>query len=100
MTWLLWGLSMVLTQFFSTLTSRARNTSSYAYHGICAGLNHGTWLVAQTFLINSIVSTTSIRAFLVALAFYTSVSTAASIAAHYVSITYFERGKRRIGAYS
>jgi hypothetical protein len=100
MEWFLWALSLVMTQFFGTLTSRARNTSSYAYHGVCAALNHGSWLVAQTFLVTVAVKNLhDPRQFVQALIFYTGVSTASSIFAHVVSINYFEKGKRRVGAY-
>lgn len=98
--WILWGLSLVLTQGFGTLTSRARNTPSYKFHGVCAGLNHCTWFIAQVFLVDAAVKHFGDwTEFLTAVTFYTAVSTSASIGAHYLSINYFEKGNRRIGVY-
>lgn len=100
MRWILWGISLVVTQFFGTLTSRARNTASYGYHGVVAGMNHCSWFVAAAYLADTAVrSFHDGSEFLTACVFYTAVSTAASIAAHVVSVKFLEKGNRRVGAY-
>jgi len=100
--WILWGVLLMLTNGMSTLVSRARNTPSYAYHGICSTLNHGTWFITNVLFIGvaiDIGALTDWQAAGFAWVFYTVCSTVGSVTVHYVSIKYFEKGTRRVGAY-
>lgn len=101
MRWFLWAVSMVVTQFFGTITSRARNTPSVSYHGVAAFFNHGSWFVCQVYLVDVAVRTFhNTGEFVNALSFYTLISTGASIAAHIFSMKVLERkGNRRVGTY-
>lgn len=100
--WIIWGLLLALTNGFSTLVSRARNTPSYSYHGICCIFNHGTWFIVNVMFVGVAID---IGAFsdwhqaAYAWGFYTACSTCGSMLVHYLSINYFEKGNRRVGAY-
>lgn len=100
--WIIWGVLLAVTNGFSTLVSRARNTPSYSYHAVCAVLNHATWFVVNVMFVGVAIDvgalTDPLAAFY-AWAFYTFCATVGSVAVHYVSINYFERGNRRVGAY-
>jgi len=102
MKWILWGLLLALTNGASTLTSRARNTPSYGYHGAAAMVNHAIWFCANVMFVGVAIDIakqpTALAAF-GAFLFYTVCSTIGSVTVHYVSINYFERGNRRVGAY-
>lgn len=103
MKWLAWGILLFTTNFFGTLTSRARNTPSYAYHGTVACLNHATWFMATVMFVGAAVNIEKLGDWKQAVltgAFYTACSTASSIAAHFGAIHFLERdGKRRVGSY-
>ena len=99
--WIVWGVLLALTNGFSTLVSRARNTPSYSYHGICALLNHATWFIVNVLFVTVAVNIKSLddpRAWF-AWGFYTVCSTVGSMVIHWLSINYFEKGNRRVGAY-
>lgn len=99
--WIAWGLILAATNGMSTLVSRARNTPSTGYHAFCAGMNHATWFIAQVILVNVAISIKDFSdpAFFSSWLFYTAVSTVGSVVFHYVSMKYFEKGNRRVGAY-
>lgn len=100
--WIVWGVLLAMTNGFSTLVSRARNTPSYSYHGICALLNHATWFVVNVMFVGVAIDIGALHetkqaAF--AWVFYTLCSTLGSILVHFLSLNYFEKGNRRIGVY-
>lgn len=102
MKWILWGCLLALTNGASTLTSRARNTPSYSYHGMAAMFNHGVWFCTNVMFVGiaiDIGKQPDIMSAFGAFVFYTVCSTIGSVTVHYVSINYFERGNRRVGAY-
>lgn len=101
--WVVWGLMLMLTNGMSTLVSRARNTPSYWYHGVCATMNHATWFIVQVLFVGVAIDIGAFRdwqAASFAWAFYTVCSTVGSITVHYVSIRFLEKGTRRVGAYT
>jgi hypothetical protein len=103
MRWLAWGVLLAVTNGCSTLTSRARNTPSYWYHGTAAFANHAVWFVVNVMFVGVAVDIGrgDMRAGAAAgaWAFYAATSTAGSILVHWLSIRFFEKGNRRVGAY-
>ena len=100
--WIIWGLLLAITNGFSTLVSRARNTPSYSYHGICAAANHATWFIVNVMFVGVAIEVgalTDWRQAGFAWLFYTVCSTVGSVVVHYVSMNYFEKGNRRVGSY-
>lgn len=100
MRWIAWGVLLAVTNGCSTLTSRARNTPSYWYHGVASFVNHLVWFVVNVMFVGVAID---IGKGDVAAAgpwlFYAVCSTAGSMAMHWISINYFEKGNRRVGAY-
>lgn len=101
--WVAWGLLLALTNGCSTLTSRARNTPSYWYHGTAAFLNHAIWFVVNVMFVGVAIDigkgdVAGWRAG-AAWAFYAVCSTAGSILVHWISIRFLEKGNRKVGAY-
>lgn len=97
MRWLIWGIMLALTNGFSTLVSRARNTPSYGYHAVCATLNHGTWFVVNVLFVGVAVDIGATKDFELAthaFLFYTACSTFGSVVMHYLCVNYFEKGIR------
>jgi len=102
MRWLLWGALLALTIGASTLTSRARNTPSYGYHAAAAMFNHGTWFCTNVMFVKvaiDIGNQPTLREGMLAFGFYVVCSTIGSVFVHFISINYFEKGHRRVGAY-
>lgn len=100
--WLIWGVLLAVTNGFSTLVSRARNTPDYGYHAFCAVLNHATWFLVNVMFVGvaiDIGAFTDKRAAVFAWGFYITWSTVGSVIMHYVSIKYLEKGNRRVGGY-
>jgi len=100
-TYLLWGLLLIVQNAAFTLVSRARNSGSYAYHAAAAVGSNGVWFVSQFILIDALVRIIREGSWAEAIGvglFYTACTVAGSVAMHYVSVTYIEKGKRRVGA--
>lgn len=101
--WIAWGFLLALTNGASTLTSRARNTPSYWYHGLASFVNHSVWFLTNVMFVGVAVDigrgSLTLGAAAAVWAFYASCSTAGSVAVHWLSITCFEKGNRRVGAY-
>jgi hypothetical protein len=101
--WIAWGLLLAVTNGCSTLTSRARNTPSYWYHGVASLANHIVWFAVNVMFVGVAVDIgkgdLAGAAALGAWAFYAACSTVGSIFVHWLSIRFFEKGNRRVGAY-
>jgi hypothetical protein len=100
--WVVWGVLLALTNGCSTLTSRARNTPSYWYHGVASFLNHTVWFVVNVMFVGVAIEIGEQGPNLEAVAvwaFYAACSTVGSVAVHWLSIRYLEKGNRRVGAY-
>ena len=102
MRWLIWGFLLVANNAAGTMTSRARNSASYGYHGFAAMLNHACWYLVNFIFVGVAVDIGRNydwqQALLVWL-FYTFCSSVGSITMHYISINYLEKGNRRVGVY-
>ena len=96
--WLIWGTMLIAVNVAGTLTSRARNTSSYVYHGITSAVNHGCWFITQFLFVGiavDMIKQPSWSGRLLTFLFYATCSTVGSITAHYCSHTYFEKLLRK-----
>lgn len=83
---------MVVAQNASfTLVSRARNSASLLYHGGAAVLSNGVWLLVFRRMVVSIDDVSMMLTYLVA-------SVTGSVAMHYVSMKWIEKGKRKVGS--
>lgn len=100
-TYLVWGLLLVTQNAAFTVVSRARNSGSYSYHAAAAVFSNGVWFVSQFILVDSMVKILKTgswgEAAFVGL-FYTVCTVVGSVFMHWVSVTYIEKGKRRVGA--
>lgn len=74
-----------------TLVSRARNSSSIAFHATAAILSNGVWLLVFRQMVTRIEDAASLVTYLVA-------AVTGSVLMHYVSMRWFEKGKRKVGA--
>ena len=101
MTYVTWGLLLIIQNAAFTWVSRARNSGSYGYHAIAALASNGVWFAAQFILIDNmvrIIREGSIsEAFSIGV-FYTACTVIGSVGMHYVSIHWLETGKRKVGA--
>lgn len=100
--WVIWAGLLAMFGISSTMVSRARNTNSYRYHGICAVFSHGTFFVAQLIgvdlmveIINTHSTLLAVKGFVV----YVASSTTGAIIAHWIAMRFLEKGNRRVGAY-
>lgn len=96
----LWALLLMSQSFANTLVSRARNSSSLAYHSVASLLSNGIWFVSLFILVDSI--TTAIRTASVTYAillggFYTTFTLTGSVLSHWICMRWLETGKRAIG---
>lgn len=81
------GLTILQNASF-TLVSRARNSSSIAYHGGAAVLSNGIWLLVIREVTLSFDKWYMMAAYVVG-------AVTGSILMHYVAMKYFEKGKRK-----
>lgn len=88
----------ILLMFFTTviqnasftLVSRARNSGSIGYHAIAAVASNGIWLLVIRQVVTNLNSTTLMLTYLVG-------SVIGSVAMHYISMRWIEKGKRAVG---
>jgi len=86
---ILFGLTILQNASF-TLVSRARNSSSIAFHSIAAIFSNGIWLLVIRKIIMNLDSLEMMLSYLCG-------AVIGSILMHFVSMKYFEKGKRKIG---
>lgn len=94
-----WALLLFLQTAAFTWVSRARNSNSYAYHAIASVFSNGIWFASQFIMIGVIVSPnmTTSAAIWMGIIYVLSTVTGA-ISMHWLSINYFEKGKRKVGS--
>lgn len=101
MSWLWWAVILLLQNASFTLVSRARNSGSLKYHMLAAIGSNGIWFVGLMFAVDKIkeARATHNTLLLVGTAlFYTIFTVIGSVAMHYISMKYIEKGKRKVGA--
>jgi len=101
MTWLAWGMFLLLQNASFTFVSRARNSGSYALHAVAALASNGVWIISQFIslgiLVDAVKTGTWLQLAGIAV-FYTVFTVAGSVGMHWVGVNYIERGKRKVGA--
>lgn len=80
----------VLQNASFTLVSRARNSGSLSFHAAAAVLSNGVYLL----VLRQVVQHLDSKSLMVA---YLAGSVAGSVAMHWLSMRYFERGARAVG---
>lgn len=93
----LWALLLMSQSFANTLVSRARNSSSVAYHSVASLFSNGVYFVSLFILVDSITATLRTASVGRAIAlgcFYTLFTLLGSILSHWLCMRYLERGKR------
>lgn len=84
------GLTILQNASF-TLVSRARNSSSLSFHAIAAVFSNGIWLLVIRNVVMNLTNWQLMVAYLVG-------SVIGSVLMHYISMKYFEKGKRKVGS--
>lgn len=94
MIWFFWALLLIVQNASFTLVSRARNSGSLGYHAIAAVFSNGVWYASQLILIDIAFRGRGMEG----LPIYIASTVLGSVAMHWLSMRYLERGKRRVGA--
>lgn len=95
----MWFLLLVVQNAAFTWVSRARNSGSYAYHAIAAVFSNGIWFVSQFLLIGMVAKPgMPLREIATLACVYIAGTVTGSVAMHYASIRWLEKGKRKVGA--
>jgi hypothetical protein len=101
MIWLAWAVFLIIQNAAFTFVSRARNSGSYGLHTVAALTSNGVYILAQFISLKVIMDaiTGGDIAYGAAVGvFYTVCTTVGSVSMHWVSATYIEKGKRKVGA--
>jgi len=101
MTWLIWGLLLLVQNAAFTMVSRARNSGSLVYHGTAAVFSNGVWFFAQFFVVDIFLQVRDgASAYLLAGAavFYITLTVLSSVTMHHILMSYIETGKRKVGS--
>jgi len=99
MNMLWWFLLLVVQNAAFTWVSRARNGGSYGYHALAAVCSNGVWFASQFILIGLVAKPGMALADALGLgAVYVAGTVTGSVAMHWVSIRWLEKGKRKVGA--
>ncbi len=80
------GLTLLQNASF-TLVSRARNSSSVAYHAFAAILSNGIWLLVIRHVVTNLDNYGLMACYLVG-------SVTGSVLMHHIAMKYFEKGKK------
>lgn len=99
MSWVIWGVLLLLQNASFTWTSRARNSGSVAYNGIASTFSNLIWFIGQLVVINKIVEYKNDPLMLgICAAFYTVWCVTGSMSSQYILMKFVEKGKRKVGA--
>jgi len=97
MTWVVWGLLLVVQNAAFTLVSRARNSSSLTYHAWAAVFSNGVWFVSQVILVDNIFRVLKDGDWWAAVqvgVFYTVCTMVGSLLMHWFAMRRLERRER------
>ena len=110
MSWLFWGLLLLLQNASFTLVSRARNSGSLGWHAIAAIGSNGIWFISNAIIVAvvaGIIGSAGVKGLIdsgnwpklvIAGLFYTICTVVGSVSMHYVAMRWIETGKRKVGA--
>lgn len=94
MSWVLWGLMLLVQNASFTWVSRARNSKSISYHAVAAIASNGVWFLNLGVAVDKLREAHGAQFALTAL-FYTAFTVIGSVGAHHVLMTRVEKGTRR-----
>lgn len=101
MKWVIWALILIAQNASTTWASRARNSGSVRYHSVASIFSNGVWFISFTLLTDSVLTAAAMKSsgqWLFLGLFYTTFTVTGATLAHYLSMTYLEKGDRRVGA--
>lgn len=101
LTWLLWGVLLILQNASFTLVSRARNSGSLGYHALAAVGSNGIWFLSQLILVDNmlhILRDSNWSLAFVTMIFYTVCTIIGSVGMHWIALNKIEKGARKVGA--
>lgn len=81
---------VVLQNAAFTWVSRARNSKSYSYHALAATFSNGIWLLVIRQVVVNFDNIPIQIAYLIG-------AVTGSVLMHWISITFLEKGKRKVG---
>jgi hypothetical protein len=100
MSWLLWGLLLLVQNASFTWVSRARNSSDLKYHATAAFCSNGVWFLGPMMALDKLAEARaagSVPLFIATALFYTVCTVTGSVGAHHLLQTKVETGKRKVG---
>jgi hypothetical protein len=100
MSWLLWGLLLMLQSGCQTWVSRARNSRSLGYHAVASVGSHGAWFLGFVLAMDKVGDAKAAGYGLVlayTAGFYVIVSMVGSVWMHHLLMTKVETGARKVG---
>lgn len=96
MKWLAWGCLLFVQNASFTWVSRARNSSSIAYHAVAAVASNGVWFASQFILIGAVINELKTPGQAIAGGLlYILATVSGSVAMHYASLRWLESGRRK-----
>lgn len=101
LSWVAWAIVLLIQNASFTLVSRARNSGSLGFHAIASVFSNGVWFASQIVVVTKIADAWASRDYRLltfTAIFYTIFTVIGSVAMHYISMNYLEKGKRAVGA--
>ena len=101
MNYFAWALLLIIQNMAFTWVSRARNSGSLGYHAFASICSNGVWFASQFVLIDvmlRIIRNGSWAEVIGIGAFYAACTVTGSVGMHWISISWLESGKRKVGA--
>ncbi|WP_276200351.1 hypothetical protein [Chelatococcus sp. XZ-Ab1] len=96
--WVIWAALLMAQNAAFTWVSRARNSGSIPYHAVAAVFSNGVWILSMFIVVDKLREAEGIAQIAAVATFYTVFTVAGSVAMHWFSMSYLEKGKRRVGA--
>jgi hypothetical protein len=97
---MLWALLMLVQSASFTLVSRARNSGSLWFNGVASTLSNGIWFIGQFVVIVSVLDVVKSGSWLSGAGYalwYILWNVAGGVTMQWLSMKYFEKGKRKVG---
>jgi hypothetical protein len=98
--WAIWAVMLLIQNASFTWVSRARNSSSLAYHALASVCSNGVWFLNLGVAVNKVNeawAADSLLQLVLTAGFYTTFTVIGSVGMHHLLMTKVERGKRRVG---
>lgn len=93
MTFIVWGVLLILQNASHTLSSRAKNSRSLTYNAIASTLSNGVWFGSQFFIVQALVGfkDKGWGYIMGVFVFYTFFTVAGSLLSHWLAMRFFEK---------